>query len=635
MRRTVLVRSDGGFTSVESQNHLMTVGEYAAACLTAWSPHAWGALGDEERVYGTTLGPSAFTLTDLTRIFWREKENGPGGSVQAARTRLKELHGPTFAAERQKVLVFASTVGKVARVLANTATYMIFDDHDVTDDWNLNRQWRNRVYSRPLGRSIVRNALIVYSFFQGWGSDWRSYANPNEKNGRILAVAERYLATVKNRPQRERDALDVLFDFSGNEKPEDRADFHYEAPGSLYGVRVLDSRTRRANPVSYTGAAALLGDSLDRQVPKEPTEAGSSFWIFVASTPLLGPEVMEQFLLPLAVVIGDAVRLNGMQEDTDPLDAHQSSAFSLASKRTNGAAFADVETWPSNPPSQHQLLSRLAAWGHAVVLGGDVHYGDNLFVDWWEWDRRVGEPSRKTGRVVQLTASAARNALETRVEAIYRGYHWLNLWIAGNAIEGFGIRENAESFVRLPQGQRPSLARLRRLHEDPAILPAHGWPAGTRLDQEPDWWFRQVQVRDERSDGDRTGPYKDLAGEMAGGIAAVAAAAGLERSRKAAGAHALAALRGFAPRREMVMTNNVGIVSFAERTENGRQVVSVIHELLSSDLLDYPENEVNTDLPTKRPLGVTAKAQSGAPHTRTEIPLEPAGDRPTFNSRAI
>ncbi len=33
-----------------------------------------------------------------------------------------------------------------------SATYMIFDDHDVTDDWNLHGRWRNRVYRRPFGR---------------------------------------------------------------------------------------------------------------------------------------------------------------------------------------------------------------------------------------------------------------------------------------------------------------------------------------------------------------------------------------------------------------------------------------------------------------------------------------------------
>src|SRR5581483_3273240 len=59
----------------------------------------------------------------------------------------------------------------VRRVLANMPTYMIFDDHDVTDDWNLTARWRDRVHASPAGRRIVANALAAYWAFQGWGND--------------------------------------------------------------------------------------------------------------------------------------------------------------------------------------------------------------------------------------------------------------------------------------------------------------------------------------------------------------------------------------------------------------------------------------------------------------------------------
>jgi phosphodiesterase/alkaline phosphatase D-like protein len=58
-------------------------------------------------------------------------------------------------------------------VLANVPTYMIFDDHDVTDDWNLTARWRHRVHASPAGRRIVANALAAYWAFQGWGNDPR------------------------------------------------------------------------------------------------------------------------------------------------------------------------------------------------------------------------------------------------------------------------------------------------------------------------------------------------------------------------------------------------------------------------------------------------------------------------------
>ena len=59
----------------------------------------------------------------------------------------------------------------VAQVLANTPTYMIFDDHEIADDWNLNGRWAARVYNREWGRFVVRNGLLAYALMQGWGND--------------------------------------------------------------------------------------------------------------------------------------------------------------------------------------------------------------------------------------------------------------------------------------------------------------------------------------------------------------------------------------------------------------------------------------------------------------------------------
>lgn len=625
MRRTVLVRSEGGFTSVECENHLLTVGEYAAAFLTAWSPRAWLALADEDRVYSTALADSPFALTKLGPLFTEKVGEAVPTTALSMAERLKAKNGLKFATQLQRVLVFASTIGKVARVLANTATYMIFDDHDVTDDWNLNREWMQRVYSHPLGRSVVRNALVVYAFFQGWGSDWPSYAKPDEKNGRILTAAEAYLATVTGRPVAERDKLDRLFNFNNAAAEEDRAVFHYEAPGSVFQVRVLDSRTRRGFPAAYTGAAALLGDSLDLQLPKHSAQAGDKVLIVVASTPVLGAEVFEQWVLPVGTFIGDIYRLKGMQEDTDAQGDQPGapgSPMGLAMKRSSGASFADIETWPANPPAQHQLLSRLASYKHAVVLGGDVHYGTNIFMDWWERDPTIGDVSIKSGRIVQLTSSASRNALELAAEPIYRGWHWMNMWVVGKGINGFGIKEDGAGVIKLPAGKRPTMGRLHRMHEVPAILPADGWPTGTELKREPDWWFHQEQVRDMRKDEDRTGPFKDFATRIKPQLAGIAAAASAQEKAKLAVATHMDAMEAqFAPLREWVMTNNIGLISF-QSDGTPTDAIKVVHELMSTTSQGYPEDDVDPNLPRKKPLGITAVASAGDTHTQVIVPLD-------------
>lgn len=59
---------------------------------------------------------------------------------------------------------------KVRRLMANVPSYMIFDDHDVTDDWNGDETWRHRAEHSVTGKRFVANALAAYWAFQGWGN---------------------------------------------------------------------------------------------------------------------------------------------------------------------------------------------------------------------------------------------------------------------------------------------------------------------------------------------------------------------------------------------------------------------------------------------------------------------------------
>lgn len=71
---------------------------------------------------------------------------------------------------KDNLKILKQTLPKVRRALANISTLMIFDDHDVTDDWNLNPSWRDRVFTSPLGKAIVRNGMMAYALFQDWGN---------------------------------------------------------------------------------------------------------------------------------------------------------------------------------------------------------------------------------------------------------------------------------------------------------------------------------------------------------------------------------------------------------------------------------------------------------------------------------
>jgi hypothetical protein len=91
---------------------------------------------------------------------------GPNGKIQTYERYVDYDH-------RAKTL--HRTLPKVRRALANISTYMMFDDHEISDDWNLNPAWRDRVHSSPLGRTVVRNGMTSYALFQDWGNRPEEY----------------------------------------------------------------------------------------------------------------------------------------------------------------------------------------------------------------------------------------------------------------------------------------------------------------------------------------------------------------------------------------------------------------------------------------------------------------------------
>ena len=65
---------------------------------------------------------------------------------------------------------FRKTLPAVRRALANVPTYMILDDHEVTDDFNMTRRFVDQVYADDLGLRVVQNGLTAFAVCQAWGN---------------------------------------------------------------------------------------------------------------------------------------------------------------------------------------------------------------------------------------------------------------------------------------------------------------------------------------------------------------------------------------------------------------------------------------------------------------------------------
>jgi hypothetical protein len=291
---------------------------------------------------------------------------------------------------------FTETLPAARRLLANVPSYMIFDDHDVTDDWNLDLAWRERVLSKPLGKHIVANALVAFWLCQGFGNDPDGWGDD---------LRDTLVRLVENRAGGWEDAFWAI----------DRWEFTTPTEPVMY---ILDTRTQRGardepRKLQKEAPAFLKTiESWDRTIERLNRAVGAQRpglpIVLVAAVPVFGFGVIDFFHELLS--------------------------------RLKGPYPFDFEGWVGNK-AQMELFLRLFAGRNVVVLSGDVHYGYTATVKYVVFDsetHRAGGvartptgvlPSRRaglspsynvvsTGQFIQLTSSALKNQAGGRATSI-------------------------------------------------------------------------------------------------------------------------------------------------------------------------------------------------------------------------
>ncbi len=326
--RKELAQQEVKLTSDKSRNHLITFGEYAAMYLAAWGG-IWPDRFPEfdEAVDGLDVGP-------MKRVWLRRK----------------------YEQELESIRVTGESFPRVRRLLANVPTYMIFDDHDVTDDWNLTAESSRGVNQSSSGRRLVANALAAFWAFQAWGN------NPDGFDDAFKKTVSAYLTRDPNEDASTYE--DTLWSFHG---------WWYHAPTSPPAI-CMDTRTQRGYD-SPRGAPHLLSDEglqrLKETVERSGYERADPL-ILVSPVPVFGLEVQERRQKFLATKIR--------------------------------ATKVDLEAWHSNLRGfvelQKVLVDELGIT-RCLVLSGDVHYGFNATAS---FETRHGRLD-----AVQLVSSALRH----------------------------------------------------------------------------------------------------------------------------------------------------------------------------------------------------------------------------------
>jgi hypothetical protein len=243
-RREIVV-IEGLLTSIEAHSHLLSFAEFCGCYLFVWANTVWPK---EFPGMQTFMGGSP-----------------PFGERPSTVTMPKDFE-KDFPKKYDEWVThltrFRDGLPFVRRAMANIPTYMMIDDHDVTDDWNLNALWRDRVYPTPLGRAILRNGLMSYALFQAWGNDPAAFEAG--ANRTLLDEIEKACpAGADAYPDPgAAGAIDGLLGLSGGES---QIKWHW-VDGVRHRLVAIDNRTRRA----FTGRVAppqnMMPERLEDQI---------------------------------------------------------------------------------------------------------------------------------------------------------------------------------------------------------------------------------------------------------------------------------------------------------------------------------------------------------------------------------
>lgn len=572
LRRQKLISTLARMTSGEAANHLLSFAEYAAMYLCAWSNAPWQAIGTPSDLFKTAPPLTKDHLTPWdTECYDSVAEWSTGQADDAGDKKVKE---------------YRETVAKVRRLLANASTYMTFDDHEVTDDWNLASVWQDRVFTSPLGGTIIRNGIAAFTMFQGWGNDPAAYDKDDSGNKKLIEAIPAMLSGPSIPVPAEAAKVD---DGIGLDKTPS-VDFHFTIDGPAHRVLALDTRTRRsfANRLS---PPRLLGNSLKTQIPDKPVNWDKDVLIVISPVPVLGPPLIDRVGQALAMHSVD-FKTHVLKLDPDELDPCKEPV------ELRGAEKYDAEGWVLQEDHLEDMLEQLAPYGSVVFLSGDVHYAMSATLDRWQKKNATTETSN---RFIQLTSSPSRNKFEDAIAGFMR----MNTF--GVRVQRFGfpgerLAWRAKDPLSIPAGSKIAPGLRARLKRTPVLVPADHWKPGITVKANrtpPDWRWRMNLITDVRPNSERSDvpPHPPLTTD-------IDTADAIPGYFDTVSRHGVAASSHFNHMRQMVFPNNFGLVSFPQ--DAGTRTVR--HELWSAKASD---------------------ASTGTPNTVHQVPLDiPVSETP-------
>lgn len=549
-----------GFTSESAACHLIGFGEWLAMYCIAWNPELWPVLAVADisdpsvpdDLKGALQDDARYSPDAAPKVLGRPTPDAPNSVIAPLyddNTEAKKaLHDAFrgFLDDKRTLDAFRREVPKVRRLLANVPTYMIGDDHEVSDDFFMTGGIRTNTTKRAFGKAVVRNALAAYTVCQGWGNEPAAWANDTDHQNLLTGISEMFGAGWSGGlPQTDGcNKVDTALGLAPDAKP--KFDFSYSIDGPVHRVRVLDTRTRRLYPTPYSSPGLLTDDALDHQLPKETLPDGHVL-IVVSPAPVFGPAAMNELGGIFAADEHDVA----MFARSETTRSEQQDITGIPQGQPLGREFYDAEHWSADPACFERLLERLSFFPRVVVFGGDVHYGAAYAMDW--------SGSGRNSRIIHFTSSAARNAWTHTVRnlMLLNGMS-VGLQQIGMPMKRLGWSATLPVVVSGDISHEPPLPRVRLLTA-PVLLSDELFRARYALARPPEWIWQCRAIVDERAPADRpeAARMEDLDSDIPSGHAAV------QHYGDVVAAH-VDGLDKVAIARGLQFLNNVSVVRFAD-----------------------------------------------------------------------
>jgi len=273
-------------------------------------------------------------------------------------------------------------------LLSTVPSAMMFDDHDVRDDWNTSESWRREVEASPWWAERIQGGLASYWVYQHLGNLSPQARAEDAMWRRVLTM--------------DGDTFPVLRGFA--EQADEEADggpgYRWSYRLDLGGVRVLALDTR-CGRVLTEGSRSMLGEPEFAWVEDQAT-GGVDHLLVASSLP---------WLLPRAI--------HDMESWNEQLCAGaRGPVVAAISERVR--QLADLEHWAAMRGSFDRLARAVGAVARGergtppatvCVLSGDVHHA-YVAEAWW--------PEPVASRVYQLTCSPVHHAVPQVMKAGFR-----------------------------------------------------------------------------------------------------------------------------------------------------------------------------------------------------------------------